>query len=243
MKVPKAAPVLTPAQYGAVAPDPDPWPLNAWTPDHALYSLQTMYPAVQGEGRQAGTPMTIVRLQGCPVACNFCDTPETWARPGVHGQAIHAAVLAERVAATGLHWALVTGGEPCWHDLCALTEALHRAGVKAALETSGVFPLTGSWDWITVSPKPQGRLPFSNATLEADEELELKWIVGKAADVAALEAFLVERGLPRRGPNWLRISLQPMSTSTKATELCLEALMTHPDWFLSLQTHKLIGVA
>lgn len=165
-----------------------------------------------------------------------CDTPETWARPALSAW-IDARVVAQRVQATGLAWALVTGGEPTWHHLESLTAALRAIHCRTALETSGVYPITGSWDWITVSPKPRGMLPLNPEVLRYAHEV--KWIVGKADDVDALETFLRTHALARG----VAISVQPMSTSARATELCLSAVMAHPTWFLSLQTHKLIGRA
>jgi len=231
--IPRASEVLTPFQYGAKAPEGTSWPLNK--DRFTEYWVNRVYPTVQGEGRQAGTPMTIIRLQGCPVGCSFCDTPETWSVDDMTLSWWKAEALAAQV---GLSWALVTGGEPTWHDLGALTAALRVRGIRRALETSGVYPITGLWDWVTISPKPRGLLPLDRQNLRQADEV--KWIVGRAEDVQEIEHFVREMGLPGGGP---RISLQPVSCSEKATALCLGALMRHPDWYLSLQTHKMIGIA
>jgi organic radical activating enzyme len=131
---------------------------------------------------------------------------------------------------------LVTGGEPTWHDLDPLTVALRNGpGVQTALETSGVYPITGRWDWVCVSPKPDGRLPFRPAWLSRADEL--KWIVGSVKDVRALEAFLAARESPDR------ITVQPISCGARATEICTDALMAHPEWRLSVQLHKYLGLA
>lgn len=233
-QVPEADPILTPAQFGAVAPKGDVWPLNREAPD--TYALNRIYPTVQGEGGQTGTPMTIVRLQGCPVGCVFCDTPDSWAEMP---PTLTAAQVAQEVYATQLHWALVTGGEPTWHHLTSLTRALHARGIRAALETAGTYPVTGLWDWVTLSPKPQGLRPLDPDWLRV--ACEVKWVVGKPDDVVALDHFLDQWGPPLKGP--ARVSVQPLSASAKATRVCLDALMAHPHWFLSLQTHKMIAIA
>ena len=236
--VPKASKVLTPAQYGATPPDGSKWPLNEASTERHRYAVNNIYPTIQGEGKHVGVPMTIVRLQGCPVGCVFCDTPESWEV----SNAWHATAddIAAEVAGYPPRWALVTGGEPAWHDLDALTDAFARHGLKRALETSGVYPITGLWNWVTVSPKPRGLLPIHyDAVSMADE---IKWLVGKESDVEALEEWL-ERW--RRVPvnSGYVISLQPISCSRRATAIAVEALMKHADWRLSLQTHKMMGVA
>jgi len=251
--VPKALAIQTPAQYGAVAPPGNRWPLNAgyeW-----LVAINKIYPTVQGEGAQAGTPMTIVRLQGCPVGCVFCDTPESWKPSQLDpGTAISTAegnvsipegiwwqteTVAGRVDSLPPRWALITGGEPTWHYLSYLTSYLHRRKLKTALETAGVYPITGTWDWICISPKPAGLLRIKPENLIWANEI--KWLVGREVDVLALQGFM--RYPPGQLRNDVVVSLQPISCSAKATDICLEALMQNPEWRLSLQQHKYLGVA
>jgi len=236
--IPKCTKVETPASYGAIAPPGDQWPLNS----HNLceYAVNRIYPTIQGEGGQSGTPMTIIRLQGCPVGCLFCDTPESWAVPAQDSWK-HAAEIAAIARQYPPEWALITGGEPTWHDLRALTDALREVGFRKALETSAVYEITGMWEWITVSPKPDGLLPVLATQLYLADEI--KWVVGNMAQLENVEktvnlwesdGLLGER---------VRISLQPMSTSKKATDLCMEALMQRPRWKLSLQIHKYLSIA
>jgi 7-carboxy-7-deazaguanine synthase len=238
MIIPKASKVLTPAQYGAVAPPPGKWPINYDRPDSV--ALNKVYPTIQGEGGQVGTPMTIVRLQGCPIECRFCDTPESW-EPANLAQWWHVDEVASLTRSHPPNWALVTGGEPTWYDLNLLTRAFHKVGLKTALETSGTFPITGVWDWITISPKPAGKVPLMELNIHQTDEV--KWVIGRRDDityVAQIEVNFEEKGLLSHKPRW---SIQPMSASRKATEICLEALMEHPNWALSLQTHKTMDIA
>lgn len=238
--VPKASKILTPAQYGAVAPPPDGFPINGY--GGKLYAINRVYPTIQGEGSKAGTPMTIVRLQGCPVGCVFCDTPESW-RPAdpTSSDWLGAVRIADMVKGLGLQWALVTGGEPTWHDLTQLTYELERRDILCAIETAGVFPLTGGWDFVTLSPKPAGLIPFEESNLEFVDEI--KWLVGKESDVDAFEAWIEKHRLYARCPSMPLLSLQPISASRKATDIAIEALMRHPSWRLSIQTHKMTEIA
>lgn len=252
--VPRASSIRTPAQAGVTAPPGDGWPLNRgrWTE----YALNTIYPTVQGEGQLTGTAMTIIRLQGCPVGCVFCDTPESWVPPsdwrsvfhegqpfpGTRGGGVgwaQARAIAAYVASLPPRWALITGGEPAWYDLGALTAELRALGLSSALETSGVYAISGLWQWVCVSPKPAGLLPLCVTNLTRADEV--KWIVGKAADLGALEAFLAAHA-GTLNPAAV-VSVQPMSASPKATALCVDALMAHPTWQLSLQTHKYLQIA
>lgn len=226
-------PSLTPMQYGAVVPTETSWPINGGRTGQ--YNIAEIYATVQGEGRLAGTPMTIIRLRGCPVGCVFCDQPETW--DPTKGLLLLSSEIAARVERLSPRWALITGGEPTWHDLQTLTCDLQNRGLKTALETSGVFPITGRWDWICWSPKPAGRLPMLLQYFRYANEI--KWLVGRDRDVTALEEFLAQPTSRRSGQH---IVIQPISCSLKATQVCLDALGKHPEWFLSIQTHKYIGV-
>lgn len=167
-----------------------------------------------------------------------CDQPETW-MPDV-GAWHSAAAIAWHAAALPPRWALVTGGEPAWHALGSLTQALRYAGLRCALETSGVYPISGVWNWICLSPKPDGRMPLMPQNIRLVNEI--KWLVGRERDVEAFERFLAQP-LPGRPKKDLAVSIQPISCSPKATRICLDALMKHPTWFLSAQLHKYLGVA
>lgn len=226
------------ARLGIRPPTGQQWPLNRDSLD--TYYVNTIYPTIQGEGGLAGTPMTLVRLQGCPVGCVFCDTAETWPEALPESGRLWAVDdIVSSVVVNGLDWVLVTGGEPTWHDLMALTRALSDRGRYSALETAGVFPITGLWDYITLSPKPQGRLPLRPEALHLAHEI--KWLVGKPQDIVDFKVFL--RLYAYKISTKARLSLQPISQSRRATELCLQALMVNPTWRLSLQMHKYVGIA
>lgn len=234
MKAPSASLVRTPQGYGAVVPPFTAWPLNA--DNRVRYDLAALYPTIQGEGLNAGRAMTIVRLQGCPVGCIWCDTPESWdpSRPQLAQQRGDA--IAQTVDNHGLGWALITGGEPTWHDLTCLTVMCRRLGIKTALETSGTMPISGEWDWVTLSPKPRGALPLLPVWISIASEL--KWVVGSVRDLERLRAFLTEYDRPD-----LPVLIQPISAKPHTTRLCVEAVMDEPRYRLSLQTHKILDIA
>jgi 7-carboxy-7-deazaguanine synthase len=255
----------------------------------ATYRVNDLYATIQGEGRMVGTPMILLRLHGCSVGCAFCDTRETWATGDValpwrratldeargsndlwaelDEEALVQAVREEREKkAPGVEWVLLTGGEPAEQPIRPLVGALHRAGFKVAIETSGTarghlpdessHPLetsdgpsrspsgnvrhespADSCDFVCCSPKignPAGRPVLPEVVRGADE---IKMVIGRASDIGCFEAFIREHGLT----DMSKLSLQPMSESRKATELCMAAAL-RLGCRVSIQTHKVIGV-
>ena len=217
--------------------------------------LNDIYPTIQGEGCLTGTPMVLIRLQGCGVGCPWCDTKETWENDpanrvvvlqdamGTNARWIDASAETiaskARQAGPSLRWALVTGGEPAEQELAPLVDALHDAKFKVAIETSGTAlgHVGAAFNWVCVSPKfsmPGGKPVLPRAFLDADE---IKQVVGKAADIERLDAFLASATIRPT----CTISLQPVSQSAKATELCVATCLER-GWRLSLQMHKYLNV-
>lgn len=253
------------------------------------YRVNDLYATIQGEGQMVGTPMILLRLHGCSVGCTFCDTKETWATGDValpwrrmtldeargsndlwvelDEESVVGAVREEREKnGSGVEWVLLTGGEPAEQPIRPLVRALHRAGFKVAIETSGTArghlpgnsaerteassglprsphdevrhdSLGGSCDFVCCSPKignPAGRPILPEVVRSADE---IKMVIGRASDIERFEAFIREHALT----DMSKLSLQPMSESSKATELCMAAAL-RLGCRVSIQTHKVIGV-
>src|SRR5690348_14666821 len=106
---------------------------------------------LQGEGYHQGRAAYFIRLGGCDVGCVWCDVKESWDASAYPVVAV--ADIVTKAAATGAPVAVITGGEPLMYDLTQLTASLNDAGLRTHLETSGVYPVTGVWDWICWSPK------------------------------------------------------------------------------------------
>jgi 7-carboxy-7-deazaguanine synthase len=219
------------------------------------YRLNNLYTCVQGEGSLTGTAMVLVRLHGCGVGCVWCDTKETWdveeankvdTLPEALGAnprftEIESAELVSYVKQNhkGPRWILLTGGEPAEQPLQELVEAFHAESYRVALETSGTADglLGAGIDWVCVSPKidnPAGKAILKEVIREADE---LKFIVGREADISKIDRFLAE--FPHK-ENAL-ILLQPLSVNPRATKLCIETVQER-GWRLSLQTHKYLNL-
>jgi 7-carboxy-7-deazaguanine synthase len=215
--------------------------------------VNEIFTSIQGEATYTGTPATFIRLQGCGVGCAWCDTKHTW--PSLAKDKIpikdmlvkecdssewaelsEDEILFEVFSREAAH-IVITGGEPCDHDLHRLTEMLSRAGFIVQVETSGTKPISVHHKtFVTLSPKwdMAGGLEVLKENFEIADEIKMP--VGKESDVTKLIEQVGAASL-RSSSVWL----QPLSQSKKATEVCVESATKH-GFRISLQTHKYIGV-
>jgi 7-carboxy-7-deazaguanine synthase len=186
---------------------------------------------IQGEGFYQGHAAYFIRLGGCEVGCVWCDVKESWdasAHP-----LWHIDTLAEKAAAAGSEIAVVTGGEPGMYDLSQLTKALKRAGLRTHIETSGVYPLTGTWDWICFSPK-KFKSPDPSIFKQAHE---LKIIIFNNSDFAWAEDFAEQVN------SSCHLFLQPeWSKEKEMLPRIIEYVKANPKWMVSLQIHKYMNI-
>jgi 7-carboxy-7-deazaguanine synthase len=140
--------------------------------------LMEEFYTIQGEGFNTGKAAYFIRLGGCDVGCHWCDVKESW------DAELHALTHVDRIIENAAKYpskaVVVTGGEPLIYNLDYLTAGLQKAGIKTFIETSGAYPLSGSWDWICLSPK-KFKGPQLNVAEKADE---LKVIVFNKSDFA-----------------------------------------------------------
>lgn len=187
--------------------------------------------SLQGEGFHTGTAACFVRLGGCDTGCPWCDS--AYARDLANSRPTSVGDIVQAAAGTGAATVVVTGGEPLMHDLGALTDALHGAGMRVHLETSGTHPLSGVFDWVCLSPKRM-KHPTAEAFGRADE---LKVVAGCADDLRWAEecAAKVKAGC--------RLFLQPeWGRAAEAVAMIVDYVKRHPEWRMSLQTHKYIDI-
>ena len=143
--------------------------------------LVETFHSLQGEGLHAGRSAFFIRLGGCKVGCSWCDTKHSWSAH-VHPQRSveDLAQDALQAAKEGAAFVVLTGGEPLHHQLEPLTSAIRsKCSLPIHLETSGVDPLSGSPDWITLSPKRHK--PPRQDLLSCCHELKV--VVHEAADL------------------------------------------------------------
>jgi len=208
------------------------------------YAVKELFKTLQGEGAHAGRAAVFCRFAGCNLwsgreadranaACTFCDTDFIGTDGPGGGKFASAQLLADAIASTwgsagrAQRYVVFTGGEPLLQLDTALLDAVHAHGFTVAIETNGTLAPPPGIDWICVSPK--GQAPV---TLRKGNELKLVYPQAHATP----EAFA--------GLEFEHFFLQPMDGPARGdnTRRAVEYCMQHPQWRLSLQTHKYIGI-
>lgn len=211
-----------------------------------VYAVKEVYYTLQGEGAQAGRPAVFLRFAGCNLwsgqeadraqaVCRFCDTEFVGTDGPGGGRFTTADALADRVRdlwpATAdpraRRYVVCTGGEPSLQLDPGLVDALHARGFEVGIETNGTMDPPPGLDWVCLSPKAEAPVVLT----EGDE---LKLI------------FPQEGGPPERYRDlrFRHFFLQPMDgpDRDRNTALAVRYCLEHPEWRLSLQTHKLLGI-
>lgn len=180
-----------------------------------MRKINEIFYSLQGEGYHTGTPATFVRFSGCNLKCPFCDTRHE------EGAGMSDEEILHEVVRYPAHMVILTGGEPSlWIDE-ALISHLHEAGKYVCIETNGTHALPRGIDWVTCSPKVGG-------TVVLDRMNEVK-VVYEGQDLTPYESLPAQH-----------FFLQPCSgLNIPETVACV---LAHPQWRLSLQTHKLIDI-
>jgi 7-carboxy-7-deazaguanine synthase len=208
------------------------------------YAVKELFYTLQGEGAQAGRPSVFLRFAGCNLwsgremdrasaVCDFCDTDFVGTDGPGGGKFETAQLLADAVSRTwpapgqGKPYVVCTGGEPLLQLDRHLIDALHAAGFEIAVETNGTIEAPEGIDWVCVSPK-------ANAALKQTSGQELKLVYPQV--LAPPERFV--------GLDFQYFFLQPMdSASGQAnTRAAINYCLKHPQWRLSVQTHKTLGI-
>ena len=210
-----------------------------------MYTIKEIFYTLQGEGANAGTPAVFCRFAGCNLwtgreedradaICNFCDTDFVGIDGPGGGKFDTAEALASAIAAqwptrgTEKRFVVCTGGEPLLQLDAPLIDALHAQGFRIAVETNGTRPVPPGIDWVCMSPKSTASL-----VVGAGDELKLVFPQPDARperfESLAFEHFFLQ---PMDGP-----------AREQNTRAAIDYCLAHPRWRLSLQTHKIIGIA
>ena len=196
-----------------------------------MYRVNDIFYSLQGEGHNTGQAAVFVRFAGCNLRCPFCDTEFDSFRE-MTGEDI-----VTEMARYPARFAVLTGGEPTLQVDEAFVDLLHQHGFEVAMESNGTRPAPTNLDWLTVSPKS---LPPTPSRRKGRTPDELKVIFTSAEDVEQQSAWLP---FLREGAGG-SLYLQPCDTgdaerNALITQRCIEYIKEHPQWRLSLQTHKL----
>ena len=195
-----------------------------------ILPLMEAFYSLQGEGFYKGTAAYFIRLGGCDVGCHWCDVKESWAAEA------HPLVPVDTIVTDALAHSktmIITGGEPLMWNLDLLTEKLRAAGARTHIETSGAHPLSGTFDWICLSPKKIKR-PVADVLQKANE---LKMVIYNNNDFLFAEEMAAQVS-----PDCL-LYLQPeWSKRNKVIPKIVDYVMAHPQWKASLQMHKYLDI-
>jgi len=195
-----------------------------------ILPLMEAFYSLQGEGFYKGTAAYFIRLGGCDVGCHWCDVKESWAAEA------HPLVPVDTIVTDALAHSktmIITGGEPLMWNLDLLTEKLRAAGARTHIETSGAHPLSGTFDWICLSPKKIKR-PVGDVLQKANE---LKMVIYNNNDFLFAEEMAAQVS-----PDCL-LYLQPeWSKRAVAMPKIVDYVMAHPQWRASLQMHKYLDI-
>jgi len=207
-----------------------------------MYSVKEIYYTIQGEGYHTGQPAIFCRFSGCNLwsglekdrstaICQFCDT-NFWGTDGENGGKYSAEELVSKclslwTAESGTPFIVCTGGEPLLQLNTPLIDALHEAGFYIAIETNGTKEAPPGIDWICVSPK-------ANAEIVQTSGSELKLVYPQSN--LSINDF--------KEMDFEHFYLQPLDDDYQMDNIrtCIELCKAYPQWKLSLQTHKLVGM-
>ena len=194
-----------------------------------MYPINEIFCSLQGEGEKTGTVSVFIRMSGCNLRCAFCDTDHQ-----SHTMMSAPEIVEQVMRYPGAPLIVLTGGEPALHVDTALIQALKLTGKTIAIETNGTLPLPDGIDWVTLSPKTafQGgeALP---CIITSCDELKVVYTgqnLNQYDHIKAQQRFLQPCYVD--DPKHRLLGLQ-------AT---VKAVLDNPQWRLSLQTHKLLGI-
>ncbi|WP_024750237.1 radical SAM protein [Crocosphaera subtropica] len=204
--------------------------MKAIAPQLMTYPIVEIFHSLQGEGTWTGMSAFFIRLAGCDVHCPWCDQKESWTSKIYPQQSIKT--LAEAAKAANPAMVVITGGEPLMYDLFPLTKALKKLGLRVHLETSGAYPFSGQFDWVTLSPKPF-KVPHESIYPQVNE---LKVVITNQEDFHWAEEQ--EKKVPPQALKYL----QPEWNYPESQSLIFDYIRKAPQWRMSLQIHKFLGV-
>lgn len=203
-----------------------------------IYQVAETFYSLKGEGDWTGTPMSFIRLAGCNLNCEWCDT--------AYNVAVKRTLesLVEEVLSRSTRKVVITGGEPALQDTQPLVVELRKHKVKCHVETNGTLPMHMDWDWIAVSPKgPVEKLD----PLVMQMASEVKFIIG----VPGWEGYIndvINRFSLKGTIKWVMPLAKPYpyrladGLIAENTQFAISYCLANPDFRLCMQMHKVVGI-
>ena len=185
-----------------------------------MLKVNEIFASIQGEGSQVGQAMIFIRLSGCNLDCQYCDT-----KGHTKGEYISIDGIIEICLEYELPWICLTGGEPTIQPIEPLIAELKKHGFLIAIESNGTMPIPDGIDHIVVSPKAGHDIEPSIRPIVN----EWKYVICDESDFDRIE---YESG----------VYLQPVDNDMEIARLCVQKILANQGWRLSLQIHKLVGI-
>ncbi len=196
-----------------------------------LLPVMEQFYTIQGEGNNTGKAAYFIRIGGCDVGCHWCDVKESW-DANIH-PLTQLDQLIQEVHSYSAKSVVITGGEPLQYNLIELTKLLKNEGIETFIETSGAYPLTGTWDWICLSPKKT--MPPKDEIYKIANELKIIVFNKHDFEWAKQEAEKVNKNcLLYLQPEW--------SKRNEMMPLIVDFVKVNTNWRVSLQTHKYMNI-
>ncbi|HNS32187.1 MAG TPA: 7-carboxy-7-deazaguanine synthase QueE [bacterium] len=195
------------------------------------YSVSEVFYSFQGEGFLQGLPMVFVRLSGCNLRCHFCDTKYAFK----NGKHLENVEIFELIKGHGCKRICITGGEPFMQELSPLAELLKKKGYWLTAETNGTLWQKPPLDWLTVSPKREGKgiCPEGYDKRFLETASEFKYVITDRKDFDFIDRQIKQP-----------VILQPVNNNLQAARIISEFMLKNPghNWYLRFQNHKIAGV-
>jgi 7-carboxy-7-deazaguanine synthase len=196
-----------------------------------LLPVMEQFYTIQGEGHHTGKAAYFIRIGGCDVGCHWCDVKESW------DASLHPLTSIETIVdaavASAAETVVITGGEPLIYNLDALTALLRRKNIRTHIETSGAYKISGTWDWICLSPK-KTMPPVDDIYQKAHE---LKVIIFNNHDLQWAEVQ------SQKVNSSCQLFLQPeWSRRSQMLPQIISYVKDHKKWRIGLQAHKYMNI-
>ena len=195
--------------------------------------INNIFYSLQGEGRNTGHAAVFIRFAGCNLRCSFCDTEFESYREMTEEDILTV------IRDCSSHFVVLTGGAPTLQVDETFVDFLHQHGYEVAMESNGTRPAPSNLDWLTVSPKIFGEGCLVKGDGRIPDEIKVVFDEDTPSKLSSLHLS------PVTCHQFLY--LQPCDTGDPVrnkgiTQACVEYIKAHPQWRLSLQTHKLIDI-
>ncbi|MBN2781516.1 MAG: radical SAM protein [Candidatus Marinimicrobia bacterium] len=197
----------------------------------SLYKINEIFYSIQAEGFWSGTPAVFIRFADCNLRCDFCDTEF------LTGIDMSVSEIMANITGYPSKFAVLTGGEPLMRDTTELVTVLKEAGYYVSVETNGMFsPKHALFDWITISPKSD------KLKLKKCSEIKIVLGIDEYPETYGIEAEHKYIS-PKNPTHDLPIGTHSAEFfDVHAAQYCYRYVLKHPEWRLTLQNHKIIGV-